>query len=175
VTDQHLDQPVDEAAGAPPAREPAELAVELERLRDRWLRARADLENYRKRTDQEVERRVGDVRGRLLLDWLEVVDSVDRALQLDQGRGTEDGLRAVLGQMQAVLARHGAQRVEAAGEPFDPEVHEALGARPSGEVEPGRVVEVARAGYLVGDRVLRPAQVIVAERPAGTGGEEAGG
>jgi molecular chaperone GrpE len=177
VTDAHVEHTTDErsAPAEQPAPQPAELAVELERLRDRWLRARADLENYRKRSEQEVERRVGDVRDRLLLEWLEVVDSVDRALQLDQGRDVSDGLRAVLGQMEAVLARQGVTRVDAAGERFNPELHEALGARETDEVDPGHVADVARSGYLVGDRVLRPAQVIVARASAGRDEEEATG
>ncbi|MGZ6682479.1 MAG: nucleotide exchange factor GrpE, partial [Solirubrobacteraceae bacterium] len=155
-----------EPAEARPPRDAAELAVELERLRDRWLRARADLENYRRRSEQKIELRVGDARDRLLMDWLEVVDSVDRALQLDQGSGAEDGLRAVLEQMQAVLARHGVRRMAAKGEPFDPELHEAVGVQAGDEVPPNTVVGVARAGYTVDDRVLRPAQVIVSRRPA---------
>jgi len=153
-----------DAAGQAP--DAAELAVELERLRDRWLRARADLENYRKRSAQEVERRVGDARDRLLLDWLDVVDSVDRALQLDRGQGADDGLRAVLEQMHAVLARHGVRRVESRDEPFDPARHEAVGVQASEQVPEHTVLDVAREGYALGDRVLRPAQVIVARRPA---------
>ena len=151
----------DERAPAPEAERDA---IELERLRDRWLRARADLENYRKRSDQEVERRVGDARETLLLDWLEVVDDVDRALSFGSVAGAP--LRVIRQQMLAVLARHGVERVEAEGAPFDPGVHEAIGVQNSDEVQPDTVVQVARAGYRVGDRVLRPAQVIVSRRPA---------
>jgi molecular chaperone GrpE len=69
-------------------------------------------------------------------------------------------------QMLAVLARHGVERLEAEGAPFDPAVHEAIGVRDGDEVRPDTVVEVTRAGYRAGDRVLRPAQVIVSRRPA---------
>jgi molecular chaperone GrpE len=138
---------------------------ELERLRDRWLRARADLENYRKRSDREVERRYGDARDRLLLDWLDVVDDLDRALRF--GTVADAGLRPVQEQMHAVLARHGVERTEAEGAPFDPELHEAVGVRETDEVPPNTVVDVVRAGYRVGDRVLRPARVIVSKRPTG--------
>jgi molecular chaperone GrpE len=151
----------DERAPAPEAERDA---IELERLRDRWLRARADLENYRKRSDQEVERRVGDARDGLLLDWLQVVDDVDRALSF--GSVAAAPLRVIRQQMLAVLARHGVERVEAEGAPFDPGVHEAIGGQDSDEAQPDTVVGVARAGYRVGDRVLRPAQVIVSRRPA---------
>jgi molecular chaperone GrpE len=140
-------------------------ATELERLRDFWLRARADLENYRKRSDHEVERRVGDARDRLLLDWLEVVDDIDRALRF--GSVADSALRPVQQQMHGVLARHGVERMEAEGAGFDPELHEAVGVRDTDEAPSNTVVEVVRAGYRVGDRVLRPARVIVSRRPAG--------
>jgi len=85
---------------------------EEERLDDdRYLRALADLENYRKRSAQEVERRVTEQAERLLLDWIEAVDSVDRALEMQPS----DGLRSVLEQMESILARQGVERVGAAG------------------------------------------------------------
>jgi molecular chaperone GrpE len=147
-----------------PERDAPEPEPELERMRDRWLRARADLENYRKRSDQEVERRFGDARDRLLLDWLEVVDDVDRGLQF--GSVADASLRQLRQLMLAVLARHGVERVEAEGARFDPELHEAVGVKDTGEAPPNTVVEVARAGYRVGDRVLRPARVIVSRKPS---------
>jgi molecular chaperone GrpE len=140
---------------------------EVERLRGRWLRARADLENYRKRSDREVERRYGDARDRLLLDWLEVVDDVDRALRF--GSVADPVLRPVQNQMQAVLRRHGVERMEAKDTSFDPELHEAAGTRETEEAPPNTVVDVVRAGYRAGDRVLRPARVIVSKRPSGDG------
>lgn len=158
------------ASAAPPA-EPqlsaAELAVELEEMRGNYLRARADLENYRRRSQQEIERRALDAHATLLRDWLEVVDSIDRALTLDQGTGLRDGLRAVLEQMQQVLKRHGAERIDAEGQPFDPTLHEAISTVPSGDHAPNSVVHVARAGWRLADRVLRPAQVVVARAPEG--------
>ncbi|HEU4599525.1 MAG TPA: nucleotide exchange factor GrpE [Solirubrobacterales bacterium] len=157
------------ASAAPPAGEPqlsaAELAVELERMRNNYLRARADLENYRRRSAQEIERRALDAHEQLLRDWLEVVDSIDRALALDQGAELREGLRAVLEQMQSVLKRHGAERIDAEGQPFDPTLHEAVSTVPSAEAEPNTVLHVARGGWRLGDRVLRPAQVVVAKAP----------
>lgn len=124
---------------------------------ERYLRARADLENYRKRSAQEVERRVTEQAERLLLEWIEAVDSVDRAL----GMQPSDGLRSVREQMEAILTRQGVERVGAAGDRFDPELHEAISVQESDEA-PGRtVLDVARSGYRRGDRVLRPAQVVV--------------
>lgn len=151
------------AVSEPEARDAAQLAVELKRLRGSYLRARADLINYRQRAQQDVERQVAERHERLLRDWLDVVDSVDRALAIDHGDGVQEGLRAVLEQMQAVLARHGAQRIEPEGERFDPALHEAVATQHSDAVPDRTVLQVARAGYRLGDRVLRPAQVVVAQ------------
>ena len=140
---------------------------------ERYLRARADLENYRKRSAQEVERRVTASADRMLLDWIEAVDSVDRALAMQPS----DGLRSVLEQMEAILAREGVERVGATGDRFDPELHEAISVQDSDQVPDRTVLDVARSGYRRGDRVLRPAQVVVSrdgdrsERDRVPGGE----
>jgi molecular chaperone GrpE len=158
-------QPADqESGGAPPPRHDDE----------RYLRALADLDNYRKRSAQEVERRVAEQAERLLLEWIEAIDSVDRAL----GMQPSDGLRSVLEQMEAILTRQGVERVGAAGDRFDPELHEAISVRESDEVPDRTVLDVARSGYRNGERVLRPAQVVVsrnggnserAQKPGGEG------
>jgi molecular chaperone GrpE len=139
--------------------------AELARMEDRYKRALADLDNYRKRAGREVERRVEESRESLMRDWLEVVDSVERALRMAPDRPLFEGLRSVLDQMEAVLARHGIKRVGSAGEPFDPQLHEAVEVRMTDEVPDRTVVEVVRSGFALGDRVLRPAQVVVARRP----------
>jgi molecular chaperone GrpE len=141
---------------------------------ERYLRARADLENYRKRSAQEVERRVAEATERMLLDWIEAVDSVDRALAMQPS----DGLRGVVGQMEAILAREGVERVGATGDRFDPELHEAISVQEDDRVPDRTVLDVARSGYRRGERVLRPAQVVVSrdgdgserdQRPGGEG------
>jgi molecular chaperone GrpE len=145
--------------------EPEELRAELERLDDRYKRALADLDNYRKRMAGELERRVAESSDELLRQWLESVDSVERALLMaDPGSSLHVGLEAVLQQMEATLERLGVSRVGAVGEPFDPERHEAVGVVTSDEVPDRTIVEVARSGYAIGDRMLRPAQVVVARR-----------
>jgi molecular chaperone GrpE len=147
--------------GEPQQQEQQASAADLEarnaELEDRNLRARADLENYRKRSAREVERRVGEEREALLLDWLEALDSVERALRMTP---EAEGLQAVLEQMEAILARQGVARAGAPGEPFDPERHEAIGVRDGGGEQP-TIADVARSGFTISDRVLRPAQVIV--------------
>jgi molecular chaperone GrpE len=141
------------------------LADEVARLDDRYKRALADLDNYRKRSAREVERRGEELRERLLRDWLEVVDSVERALRMEPESPLYEGLRAVLDQIESVLTRQGVERIGAVGERFDPERHEAIEVRPTDEVEDRTVLEVVRSGFAVRGRVLRPAQVVVSRRP----------
>lgn len=164
------DQPPDPdgAAGAEAAPDPvaelAELRDELARVQDRHRRALADLDNYRKRTERDGDRRVAEARNALLRDWLDAVDSVERALRLEPG---DPGLTAVLEQMEAILARHGVGRLDVVGAPFDPVRDEAVAVAPTADVPDRTVVEVARSGFGLRDgEVLRPAQVVVSQRPA---------
>lgn len=141
------------------------LTTELEALEDRYRRALADLDNFRKRAAREVERQVSESRQVALLDWLDVVDSVERALRMEDGGPCAAGLQAVLEQADAVLARQGAVRVGGAGEEFDPQRHEAVAVQPSDTVPDRRILAVVRSGFALGDRVIRPAQVVVARTP----------
>jgi molecular chaperone GrpE len=139
-------------------------------MEDRYKRALAELDNYRKRSARDVQTQVQQSRESQLRDWLEVVDSVERALQMSHGTPAAEGMRALLEQMEALLARQGAERVGVAGEVFDPERHEAIEARPTADVPHGTVLETARSGWALGDRVLRPALVVVARRPDAASG-----
>jgi molecular chaperone GrpE len=148
---------------------------ELEELRernaeldDRYKRALADLDNYRKRAARDVERRVAEGREAMVRQWLDAVDSLERALQAAAADNPlAQGLRAVLAQMEAILERQGVTRMGSPGEPFDPERHEAVAVVESAEAPDQSIVEVMRSGYMLDDRVLRPAQVVVARRAAG--------
>jgi molecular chaperone GrpE len=144
---------------------PADPTGELARIEDLYKRALADLDNYRKRSAREVERRVLEVRASIVHDWLDAVDSVERAVQLEPDGQCREGLQAILQQMEAVLARQGAERIGVPGEPFDPARHEAVAVREAQDVPDRTVVEVQRSGYGLGDRVIRPAQVAVARAP----------
>lgn len=145
--------------------EVAELRSELTRSQDRHRRALADLDNYRKRVERESERRVAEARQAVLRDWLDAVDSVERALRLEPG---DPGLTAVLAQMDAILAREGVTRLDAVGTPFDPQRYEAIAVQPATDVPEYTVLEVARSGFGLSDGgVLRPAQVVVSRWPAG--------
>jgi molecular chaperone GrpE len=143
--------------------ETPDLSAELAQAEDRYKRALADLDNYRKRSARDLQRRIDESTDALLLDWLEALDSVERALRMEPQNPLFDGLRAVLAQMDAILERQGVQRIGAAGERFDPERHEAVGVRQTTELPDRTVVEVVRSGFARGDRVLRPAQVIVSD------------
>ena len=143
--------------------EQRDLEAELAQMEERYKRAVADLENYRKRSARELERGVAESREAVIRDWLEVVDSVERALRMDPDGSGADGLRAVLEQMEAILRREGVQRIGAAGEPFDPQRFEAVGVRDTSEVPDRTVIEVVRSGFGADGHVLRPAQVIVAD------------
>jgi molecular chaperone GrpE len=142
-----------------------DLSEELARIEDRYKRALADLDNYRKRATREVDRRVAEARESALHDWLQVVDSVERAIQLEPQGPCYEGMRAVLQQIDAVLDRQGAERIGTPGDQFDPERHEAVAVRASGDVPDRTIVEVQRSGFAHGDRVIRPAQVVVARAP----------
>jgi molecular chaperone GrpE len=176
-----------EAGARPPegaAAPPPDLSAELAQAEDRYKRALADLDNYRKRSARDLQRRIDESTDVLLRDWLEALDSVERALRMEPETlrmepetprmepetlrmepesPLFEGLRAVLAQMDAILERQGVQRIGAAGERFDPERHEAVGVRQTTELPDRTVVEVVRSGFARGDRVLRPAQVIVSD------------
>jgi molecular chaperone GrpE len=143
--------------------------AELAAMEDRWKRALADLDNYRKRTTRETDRRVEEARDAVVRDWLEAVDSIERALAAQPESPNAEGLRAVLEQMEAILDRQGVQRIGAPGESFDPQRHDAIAVRETREVPDRTVLEVARSGFARGDDVLRPAQVVVSRVPQDDG------
>ena len=155
---EQQEQPAEEA----PERD---LATELSQMEDRYKRALADLDNYRKRSARELERLVTERGDAVLRDWLEVVDGVERALSQKPENPLYDGLLAVLEHMDAALDRHGVRRIGEVGEQFDPTRHDAISVTETDAVPDRTVVAVARSGYARGDRILRPAQVIVARAP----------
>src|SRR4051812_49582563 len=108
-------------------------------LEDRYLRALADLDNFRKRSARDTDVRIARATDGLLRDWLEVVDSIERALQLTADERAAADLRAVHDQIQAVLDRQGVTRIGVVGEPFDPGLHEAVGVYPTRDV-PDRAI-----------------------------------
>ena len=126
-------------------------------------RLAAEFENYRKRVAREHEALSARAAERLVKELLPIVDDLERALEAAEEHEEaklEEGVRLVQRQLASVLEREGLAEIETNGK-FDPHVHEALLARPA-DAEEGTVVEVLQKGYRLGDRVLRPARVIVA-------------
>ena len=140
---------------------------------DRLLRLAADFENYKKRAARERQEYVRLANERLLGELLPVIDDLERTLaaaEQHEEAQLEEGVRLVHRSLAALLERHGITAIETE-EKFDPHVHEALLSQPSEEAESGSVLDVVQKGYKLGDRVVRPARVVVAapasEEPAG--------
>jgi molecular chaperone GrpE len=168
ASDQPHDEPRTEqpvAEGTDRGPDAAAAQAEIARLEDRLRRALADLDNFRKRSVREVERRTAEAVDAVVRDWLEVADSIDRARLAGSDGATAEGLDAVAEQIAATLAREGVSRIGEPGEPFDPARHEAVDVRMTADAPVRTILDVVRAGYVRGDRVLRPAQVVVARRP----------
>jgi molecular chaperone GrpE len=145
-----------------------EKLAEVEREREEYLndlkRVAADFENYRKRVARDQEGLVARAHERLVKELLPVLDDLERALEAaaqHEEAKLEEGVRLVHRELVEALAREGLVEVETDGQ-FDPHVHEALLSQPS-EQEDGSVIEVLQKGYRLGDRVLRPARVVVSQ------------
>lgn len=151
----------------------AELA-EIEQKADEYLRlaqrTQADFVNYRRRIEEERVQQTALANAAYILRLLPVLDDFERALanaapeELESNWGK--GIQLVERNLRGVLAADDVQRISAEGAEFDPREHEALGRAPSADVPEGHVLHVVRPGYRKGDRVIRPAQVIVAAAPA---------
>ena len=132
-------------------------------LRDQLLRLAADFDNYRKRTQREAQDMRRYSAQMLACDLLTVIDSFDRAL-MHTGDSTDPfvlGMRMVAKQLSDALGNHGITRFATAGQPFDPAKHEALGQCPSPTIPEHMIIEDIEAGYMLHDRLLRPAKVVV--------------
>jgi molecular chaperone GrpE len=136
---------------------------------DRYLRAVADLDNFKKRTQRERTETARFAQEPLIRDLLPVVDNLERAVSHAQGGGNGqplvEGVSLVLRSLLDILEKHGVSRIEACGQVFDPARHEALARVELPDEEPNRVVDQYQRGYLLHDRLLRAAQVTVSARP----------
>jgi molecular chaperone GrpE len=149
----------------------AALTAERDEAIDRWKRTAADFDNFRKRATREREEFVTFANERLVKELLPILDDLERALVAateHQEAALEDGVRLVHQSLAGLLSRQGLKEIDAAGK-FDPHVHEALLSQPS-EAEEGSVVDVVQKGYTLGDRVVRPARVVVAGPMSGSDG-----
>lgn len=152
------------------------LRRERDQAQDQLKRSLADLANVRRRHQQELLRAQGVALEALAHDLLPVIDHFEAALAFRQNTASQEqpsvpiaeelarlvqGVEMVRTLLAEALGRHGLRQVPAAGQPFDPNVHEAVGLDPSSDVAPGHVTRVLQAGYHLGDRLLRPSRVMV--------------
>ncbi len=170
----------------PPAEddELARLRAENAELKDKYLRALADMENLRRRLLREKEEAVKHASADLARDMLTVCDNLGRAIEsVPPERRNEhellasllEGVEMTLKSMLDAFERHHIRRIPAHGERFDPNVHEAMFEVPTSEAEAGTVVQVVQEGYTHHDRVLRPARVGVASTANTEGGDAGNG
>jgi len=148
----------------------AGLQADLDRFRDLAMRSQADFENYKKRSAREKEEAIKYANASLLEKLVSIVDHFE--LGLDAARGENEkspiysGMSLVLKQLQDFLAENGLQPIDAVGQEFDPNLHEAIAHEPSDEIPEGAVIRQTRRGYRLKDRLLRPSAVVVSSGPA---------
>jgi molecular chaperone GrpE len=173
----HDDEPMsDPGEGEPSQADQVEsLTAESAELKERLLRAMAEMENLRKRTEREKAEATLYAATSFARDLLSVADSLDRALQSvpaenrdqlnESTRNLLAGIEVTHKELINVFSRHGITRIEPLGEKFDPHFQQAMFEVPEGSVPAGTVVQVVQAGYTIGERCLRPALVGVAKSP----------
>jgi molecular chaperone GrpE len=158
-----------ESAEADSAQGEDDLVASVSAERDEYLdllqRTKADFENYRKRAARDQERLVAHAHERLVRELLPVLDDLERTLEAAENHeeaALVDGVRLVERSLRKALEKEGLKEIDTEG-PFDPHVHEAVLTQPADGAEQGAVLEVMQRGYRLGDKVVRPARVIVAE------------
>ena len=162
------------SAGEPvSAEELARLVAEKEELTKTLVRRQADFDNYRKRIERERREEGRRGAGRLLQEMLPVLDGLERALRSHDNPVYDEyrkGVELIYRHLWDTLAKHGLERIAAAGKQFDPHFHEAIERVETREYPDGAIIEVVQEGYLFDGRVLRPSLVRVAVVPEGAGG-----
>jgi len=160
-----------QAEAAAPGDPLATARDEAARNWDLFLRERAEMENFRKRTQREKEEFRLFNRKELLLEILPVLDNLERALahagQGSEGQGLREGVIMTVAQFRKVVEDLGARPIVAVGATFDANLHQAMAQEESADQPPGTVISEYQRGYMLQDRLLRPALVVVAKTPAG--------
>lgn len=133
---------------------------------DGWQRSRAEFANYKKRIEREQEQVYQNTAGSIIKRYLDVLDDLERALknrpQSGEGAAWAEGIELIYRKLSMLLENEGVIAMQAEGEVFDPNLHEAITQEDNGDYESGQIIEVIKRGYTLGDRVLRPAQVRIA-------------
>lgn len=142
--------------------------TERDEYKDQLLRARAEFENFRKRVARDADQNRRLAAANLIRELLPAADNLDLALQhvADPDDSLAQGVRMVLRQFTEALERAGLTTIPAAGESFDPNIHEAVMQQNSDDVAAGTIITEFQRGYRLGDQVLRPARVVVSSGPA---------
>jgi molecular chaperone GrpE len=142
----------------------AEAEAKATEYKDGWARSQAEFQNYKKRLERDNELTYASMKGDIIKKVLPALDDMERALQ---NRPADDawasGIELIARKLQNILESEGVKRIEANGAAFDPIFHEAITHEPSEEVESGHVIAVVQNGYMLGERVIRPALVRVAQ------------
>ncbi|MGD0611646.1 MAG: nucleotide exchange factor GrpE [Anaerolineales bacterium] len=142
----------------------SEAQAQAAEYKDGWQRAVADFSNYRKRLDRENLEIYQNAAGEIIKRYLPILDDLERALA---SRPADlpwiEGIELICRKLQAILEAEGLKRIEAEGQLFDPNFHEAISQEPNADVESGRIIAVVQNGYMLGERVIRPALVRVAQ------------
>jgi len=168
-------EPVEPTTPVAEEAEAQEAAAEsAEEWRDRYLRALAELDNYRKRAEREREIARTYATEGLVREVLPVLDDLDAALTVEGDLDAiREGVGLALRELTNALEAKGMKAIEAVGQPFDPRVHEAVGVKPADEGQAtGTIVEEERRGYMLHDRVLRPSRVHIAVQPPAPANDE---
>jgi molecular chaperone GrpE len=146
------------------------LQADLDRFRDLALRSQADFENYKKRSAREKEEAIKYANSSLLEKLIAIVDNFELGLEAARAEGEKSpvfsGMSMVLKQLMDFLTDSGLQPIDATGQKFDPNLHEAIAHEPSDKFPEGIVVRQTRRGYKMKDRLLRPSSVVVSSGPA---------
>ena len=178
-TEEAVEEPVFDSETVDADEEPVQEETEIEEgesedeepesadvFKDRWVRLAAEFDNYKKRTLRERDALIRSANEGLIRDLLPVVDSADRATAHSDGDSESEafktGIRMILEELPKILENRGLNEIESGGQPFDPNLHEAL-MQVASDQEAGTVVEVIERGYRLGENVLRHAKVVVSQ------------
>ena len=142
----------------------AEAESKTSEYKDSWLRSQAEFQNYRKRIERDNELTYISLKGDIIKKILPVLDDLERALQNRvAGDAWANGVELIARKFQNILENEGVKKIEAMGMEFDPNFHEAVSHEPADGVQSGHVIGVVQNGYTIGERVIRPALVRVAQ------------
>ena len=170
---EHLKGDSEEAAGSSDLERIAELEAQIEEIKQEVLYAKAETQNVRRRMEKEAADARNYAATGFARDILSVSDNLTRALDAipedmrkdEKSKGLVDGLEATARELESVFAKNGITRIAAMGLPLDPNQHQAMVEIPDDEAESGTIVAEMQAGYMIKDRLLRPAMVGVAKKP----------